>query len=158
MSHLNYMWLSEHINEYNSVDLYKYVWIHPILHCFLLNGWMLLVTAAFPLHNPTWGVWLAASGPFSATPRQWSWAADLYTSVGTYFPPVSVLGCHWSSTPTSRTTKHLMHWFCQSWADSAVTCTPDTLTNPWGPWDPAHLIQLFTCCLWLSVKQLKVLC
>ena len=28
---------------------------------------MLLVTAAFPLHmlhNPTWGVWLAASGPF----------------------------------------------------------------------------------------------
>ena len=32
MSHLNYMWLSEHINEYNSVNLYKYVWIHPILH------------------------------------------------------------------------------------------------------------------------------
>ena len=65
MSHLNYMWLSEHINEYKSVNLYKYVWIHPILHCFLLSGWMLLVTAAFSLHNTTWGVWLAASGPWN---------------------------------------------------------------------------------------------
>ena len=64
MYHLNYIWLSEHMNEYNSLNLYKHVWIHPILHCFLLSGWMLLVSAAFPLHNPTWGVWLAASGPF----------------------------------------------------------------------------------------------
>ena len=63
MSPLNYMWLSEHINEYKSLNLYKHVWIHPILHCFLLSGWMLLVSAAFPLHNPTWGLWLAASGP-----------------------------------------------------------------------------------------------
>ena len=65
MSHLNYMWFSEHINEYNSFNLYKYVWIHPILHCFLLSGWMLLVSAAFPLHDTTWGVWFAASGPLS---------------------------------------------------------------------------------------------
>ena len=65
MSHLNYMWLSEHKHNYNSVNLYKYVWIHPILHCFLLSGWMLLATAVSPLHNPTWGVWLAASGPLA---------------------------------------------------------------------------------------------
>ena len=65
MTHLNYICLSEHINEYNSVNLHKYVWIHPILHCFLLSGRMLLVTAVFPLHNTTWGVWLAASGPFT---------------------------------------------------------------------------------------------
>ena len=73
MSHLNYMWLSEHINEYNSLNLYKHVWIHPILHCFLLSGWMLLVSAAFPLHNPTWGVWLAASGPLAGS----SWFPEL---------------------------------------------------------------------------------
>ena len=65
MSYLNHMWLSEHTNEYNSVNLYKYIWIHPKSHCFLLSGWMLLVTAALPLHNTTWGVWLAASGPFN---------------------------------------------------------------------------------------------
>ena len=66
MSHLNHMCLSEHINEYNMLNLYKYIWIHPKSHCFLLSGWMLLVSAALPLHNTTWGVWLAASGPLSA--------------------------------------------------------------------------------------------
>ena len=84
MSHLNYMWLSEHINEYNSVNLYKYVWIHPILHCFLLSGWMLLiiVTAAFPLHNPIWGVWLVASGPIPVDPAEES-LSERYRSLRT---------------------------------------------------------------------------
>ena len=45
MSPLSHMWLSEHINY--------------------LDGRMLLVTTAFPLHNPSWGVWLAASGPLA---------------------------------------------------------------------------------------------
>ena len=65
LSHLSHMWLSEHIDEYNSLNLYKYIWIHPKSHCFLLSVWMLLVIAAFPLHNTTWGVWLAASGPLT---------------------------------------------------------------------------------------------
>ena len=36
--HFNYMWFSEHLNEYNSLNLNKYVWIHPIFHCILFSG------------------------------------------------------------------------------------------------------------------------
>ena len=82
MSHLNHMWLSEHLNEYNSLNLYKYIWIHPKSHRFLLSGWMLLVTAAFPLHNTTWGVWLAASGPLTICTREQLWALASYGPVG----------------------------------------------------------------------------